>query len=64
MGVGDRIAIAYRDGGHDHCMADWRTLLDFCESVFRGKARADILQVNPFPHQHARFGWQEWLPRH
>ena len=40
-------------------MADWRTLLDFRESVFRGKARADILQVNPFPDSAARFNVQD-----
>ena len=59
LGVEDRIAIAYREGGHDHGMADWRTLLDFRESVFRGKARADILQVNPFPDSAARFNVQD-----
>ena len=58
LGVDGRIAIAYRDGGHDHCMADWRTLLGFCESVFRGKARADVLQVNPFPDHQASFNWE------
>ncbi len=59
LGVQDRIAIAYRDGGHDHGMADWRTLLDFCESVFRGRPRADIVQVDPFPDSQARFRWQK-----
>jgi hypothetical protein len=57
LGVPDRIAISYRDGGHEHGMADWLALLDFCESVFRGKARADNLQVNPFPDSQARFTW-------
>ena len=59
LGVEDRIAIAYRDGGHDHSMADWRTLLDFYDTVFRGKARADILQANPFPDSPVHFNWQE-----
>ncbi len=58
LGVPDRIAIAFRDGGHDHSMADWRTLLDFCTSVFRGKPRADVLQVNPFPDSPVHFDWQ------
>lgn len=58
LGVEDRIAIAFRDGGHDHSMADWRTLLDFCASVFRGKPRADVLQVNPFPDSPVHFDWQ------
>ena len=59
LGAEDRIAIAYREGGHDHCMADWQTLLDFCETVFHGKPLADVLQVNPFPDLQARFNWQK-----
>lgn len=55
LGAPENIAIAYRDGGHDHCPADWRVLLEFCDTVFRGKARADILQVNPFRDSKVRF---------
>ena len=58
LGVPDLIAVAYRDGGHDHCLADWRTLLGFCNTVFRGKPHAGISQGNTFPDIHARFGWQ------
>lgn len=55
LGVQDRIAIAFRDGGHDHPVTDWRVLLDFCHTVFLGKPRADILQINPFPEVQVRF---------
>ena len=33
LGVGERIAIRWRAGGHDHSPADWTTLLDFCDQV-------------------------------
>lgn len=35
LGVGDRIGIHFRPGGHNHTQADWTTLLDFCDQVFR-----------------------------
>ena len=50
LGVPERIAIAFREGGHEHNMADWSTLLDFCDTVFRCAPRAAMLDVNPFPH--------------
>ncbi len=62
LDVPDRIATTYRDGGHDHVMTDWRTFLDFCDTVFRGKARGAILQGNPFPDIQARFNWRGETP--
>ena len=62
LGADERIAIAYRAGGHDHSLADWRTLLDFCGTVFRGKPRAAILQGNPFPDIQVRFNWRGETP--
>ncbi len=59
LGVRDHIAIAYRDGGHDHSLADWCTLLDFCDFVFRGKTRANVLDVNPFPGLPAPTSWYQ-----
>ena len=58
LGVPDRMAIRVREGGHDHCTADWLALLDFCESVFRGRARAVNLEVNPFPGLQPSFNWE------
>ena len=45
----ERIAITFRDGGHDHGPADWGTLLDFCDVVFRQAPRDPALEHNPFP---------------
>ena len=50
LGAGDQIATAYREGGHEHCLADWLVLLDYCDTVFRGAPRPGILQIDPFPH--------------
>lgn len=33
LGAPERIAIHFRDGGHDHSYADWRTFLDFCDLI-------------------------------
>ena len=57
LGVQERIVIAFRQGGHYHSPADWRTLLDFCDLIFRGQARADVLEVNPFSDLPAAFSW-------
>ena len=48
LGVPQRIAIAFRAGGHEHQASDWNTLLDFCDTVFRGAPRAPALDVSPF----------------
>ena len=49
LGVPERIALGTRPGGHDHSLADWHTLLDFCDSVFSGQARLRGLDAMPFP---------------
>jgi dienelactone hydrolase len=49
LGVPERIALDTRLGGHDHSLADWHTLLDFCNSIFSGHARPRGLDVTPSP---------------
>jgi len=49
LGVPDRLAQAWRPGEHAHTLADWHTLLDFSDTVFRGHAMAPGLDQNPFP---------------
>ena len=49
LGVPAHLATTYRPGGHDHSPADWHTLLDFCDSIFSGRARPRGLDVTPFP---------------
>jgi outer membrane protein assembly factor BamB len=36
-GAADKIAIAFREGGHEHNLADWQVLLDFADRQFFGK---------------------------
>jgi dienelactone hydrolase len=36
LGAGERIAITFRPGGHDHAPMDWTTLLDYCDVALRG----------------------------
>ena len=55
LGAGDQIATAYREGGHDHSLADWLVLLDYCDAVFRGAPRPGIIQIDPFPHLSQKF---------
>ena len=49
LGVPERIALVARPGGHDHSLADWHTLLDFSDSIFRGPVRPRGLDVTAFP---------------
>ena len=49
----------YRAGGHDHSLADWVTLLDFCDTVFRGKARASVFDAIPYPDMAPAFDWSQ-----
>ena len=55
LGADDQIATAYRQGGHEHSLADWAVLLDYCDAVFRSASRPDILQGDPFPHLSQKF---------
>ncbi|MCY7308389.1 MAG: acetylxylan esterase [Rhodoferax sp.] len=48
LDVPQRIAIAYRAGGHGHTLADWLVLLDFADWVFRGKQRPRVQDDSPF----------------
>ncbi len=62
LGAQEHIAIAFREGGHEHNLADWLALLDFCDTVFRGKPRSAALEANPFPGLPAAFGWRHESP--
>ena len=37
--AGDSAAVAWRDGGHDHRLSDWQTLLDFMDHRLHGAPR-------------------------
>ena len=46
--LGGKNEIHYHQGGHAFAAEDWRALLDFCDSVFRGKVPGEPLQNCPF----------------
>ncbi len=49
LGVADNNLITFRDGGHDHTLADWSRLLDVADHVLLGKALSGRADDDPFP---------------
>ncbi|MGB7157006.1 MAG: hypothetical protein WBD40_03000 [Tepidisphaeraceae bacterium] len=57
LGQPDRIAIAFREGVHEHNADDFNTLLDFADVVFFNKPSQRDWNANPFPDHDAAFTW-------
>jgi len=49
LGVPDNNMIAFREGGHDHTLADWNRLLEIADQVLLGKAALGRDDADPFP---------------
>lgn len=49
LGADRRMGIVFRAGGHDHGLADWSSLLDFCDVVLRGRPQRLAVAADPFP---------------
>lgn len=49
LGMPANLAMVCRAGEHDHSLADWHTLLEFCDSIFSGQAHPLGPAVSPFP---------------
>jgi hypothetical protein len=59
LGVGDKIGIVYRPGGHAHLLSDWEALLDFADHQFFGKPITRRFDALPYPDQSAQvFAWK------
>jgi len=58
LGAEERIGIWYRDGGHDHGLADWRAFLDYLEGQFFGHAPQHCYDRNPYPELQPAFSWK------
>ena len=58
LDAGDRIGIWFREGLHDHGLADWCAFLDFAEWQFRGQPCTRRFDANPFPDLPAAFTWK------
>lgn len=57
LGHPDRIAIAFREGGHEHTAEDFNTLLDFADEVFLSKPAQRDWNANPFPDHPPAYTW-------
>ena len=57
LGAEDRIGIWYREGAHEHGLADWTAQLDFADRHFRGRRSDARFDINPFPELPAAFSW-------
>lgn len=49
LGAADNNLITFRDGGHDHTLADWIRLLEVADHVLLGKPSPDRAAVDPYP---------------
>lgn len=58
LGAADRQGIWFREGGHDHGLADWTACLDFMGQLWQHRAPLTGLNVNPFPDLPLAFTWQ------
>jgi hypothetical protein len=54
----ERIGIRYREGGHDHGLADWKTLIDFMDVQFGGQPVQACFSPDPFPGVPPAFRWR------
>ncbi len=48
LDAGDRIGIAFREGGHSHGINDWITFLDFADWQLRGRPARRGYDASPF----------------
>jgi hypothetical protein len=62
LGADDRIGIWFREGEHDHGLADWQAFLDFADLQFRGLTPAYRFDANPFPGLARAFSWSAPAP--
>jgi hypothetical protein len=53
----EQIGIRYREGPHEHRLADWKALLEFADWQFDGKKPALSFDQNPFPDLPTAFSW-------
>ncbi|MCS6950469.1 MAG: hypothetical protein NZ520_08425 [bacterium] len=54
----ERIGIWFREGGHEHSLADWQALLDFADWQLLGKPPARAFDRLAFPQREGVFSWR------
>ncbi|MBU4429242.1 MAG: acetylxylan esterase, partial [Verrucomicrobia bacterium] len=57
LGEEERIGIWYRDGDHNHGLADWRVFLDYLEWQLCGRVPQCRFDRNPYPDMPRAFSW-------
>lgn len=54
----DRIGIWFREGGHEHSLADWQALLDFADWQLLGKPPARAFDNLAFSPREETYSWR------
>jgi hypothetical protein len=57
LGVGDQIAIHFREGKHEQNQDDWNTLMDFADQLFFKKAGKTKFNNLAFPNAPRPWSW-------
>jgi dienelactone hydrolase len=57
LGAPHKIGIAFREGGHEHNLDDWKVLLDFADRQWFGKATSRTFDKLAFPDNPKPFPW-------
>ncbi len=57
LGVPQKLGIHFREGKHEHNLADWRTLLDFADLQFSGKKTETRFDQMAFPDAPKAYSW-------
>ena len=57
LGAGDKIAIYFRPGKHEHNAGDWTVLMDYADKVLRGKTVERQFNNYAFPDAEKGYSW-------
>lgn len=58
LGAGEKIGIHFREGGHEHNLQDWKTLLDFADKQFFRKQTSTDFTRLVFPNAEKGHSWE------
>jgi len=56
--VEERIGIWFREGEHEHSLADWQAMLDFADWQLLGKKPARAFDRLAFPAREGVYSWR------
>lgn len=58
LGAPEKIALVYREGKHEHNLADWTVLMDYADKLFAGKTVDREFNDLHFKDSAAKFPWK------